>query len=142
MTKWIAPLIMAAAGAVLVAGVLTFAGPCVHDDGTAATCATAAQAVLGAGIVALVAGLAAAFMRSVQAQTILAIAGIVAGIFATIAPGGLFPLCMMQTMRCWTLMRPFAIALGVLIAIASAAVLFGAYVRNRRARKTLRQMAR
>lgn len=142
MKDRIIPLVLAAAGAVLALGMLTFAGPCVHEDGSAAACATAAHAVLAAGIVACVAGLAGAVMRSIPAQAALSIAGIVAGVFATIAPGGLFALCMVQTMRCWTIMRPFALVFGIVIAFAGAAMLFRAYARNRKARKTLRRMAR
>jgi len=141
MKERIAPLLLAAAGAVLALGVLTFAGPCVHDDGSAAACAAAAHAVLAAGIIALIAGFAGAVTRGIQIQTIASIVGIAAGIFATVAPGGLFPLCMMQTMRCWTMMRPFSLVLGVVVAVAGAAMLFSAYARNRQAKKVLRRMA-
>ena len=68
--------------------------------------------------------------------------GIAAGVFATIAPGGLFALRMVQTMRCWTIMRPFALVFGIVIAFAGAAMLFRAYARNRKAHKTLHRMAR
>ena len=136
------PLVLAAAGAFLVVGILTFAGPCVHDDGSAATCAAAAHATLAAGAVALVVGIAAMIVRGVSAQMVLSAIGIVAGAFAIGASGVLFPLCMMQTMRCWTIMRPFSMAFGVIIAVVAVVMLVQALGRRRRARKALRRMAR
>ena len=46
---------------------------------------------------------------------------------ATPVPGSVLPLCSMQSMRCWLIMRPFAIALGaaiVLVAVIQAVLIF------------------
>ena len=99
----------------LVIGSLTFAGPCVHDDGSAAACHVAAHAVTAAGCVGAVAALAALFVRSRVASGAFSLVCAAAGLFAAICPGTLFGLCMMQTMRCWTAMKPFALVCGVLV---------------------------
>lgn len=107
------PLIVGAAlSALLVVGVLTFAGPCVHDDGSHAACYAASQAILVAGIVALVASVASVIVRGGLARGVLAVSVVLASAFAAVSPGVLFPLCMMQTMRCHLMMRPFALVVG------------------------------
>jgi len=112
------PLIVGVAfSALLVVGVLTFAGPCVHDDGSHAACYAASQAILVAGIVALVASAAGAVMRNSLAQGMLAVSVVLASAFAAASPGVFFPLCMMQTMRCHLIMRPFALVVGVVACI-------------------------
>ena len=49
--------------AVLILGMLTFAGPCAHEDGSAGTCLRAQRAVLGVGAVLLVLSLVRIFER-------------------------------------------------------------------------------
>ena len=106
----------------LVVGVMTFAGPCVHDDGTVAACHEAAQAVLVAGAVASALSLAALFVSNGRASGVIALATACCGAFAAAAPGTLFGMCMMQTMRCWAVMRPFALACGALVCIGGLVV--------------------
>ena len=96
---------------------LTFAGPCVHDDGTLAVCHDSFRAVLVAGVIASVLSLASLFVPNRKASGVIALAAACCGAFAAAAPGTLFGMCMMQTMRCWTIMRPFAIACGALVCI-------------------------
>lgn len=142
MKDRVLPLALAIAGALLAIGILTFAGPCLHDDGTVSTCFAASRVVLGAGIAAIIAGLLGAALRSLQAKVTLSIIGICAGIAAVAAPGGLLPLCMMQTMRCWTIMRPYALALGAVIVILAAAFLLATLHRRVRAHKALKPHGR
>lgn len=103
--------------ALLVVGVLTFAGPCVHDDGTQGACFAASQAIFAAAIVALATSVAAVFLKSMRVRGVLSLVAAGAGVLAAASPGTLFPLCMVQTMRCWTVMRPFALVVGIIIAI-------------------------
>lgn len=100
-------------------GVLTFAGPCVHDDGSAAVCHGAANAVLAAGIIGCVAALMSLLARNAKLSGICALIVACCGAFAAAAPGTLFSLCMMQTMRCWTVMRPFALVCGVTLCLCA-----------------------
>ena len=101
----------------LVIGVMTFAAPCVHDDGTLAACHGASQAILIAGVIACILSLAAIFVPNRKASGAAALVAACCGAFAAAAPGTLFGMCMMQTMRCWAVMRPFALACGALVCI-------------------------
>ncbi|MBQ3301453.1 MAG: DUF4418 family protein [Eggerthellaceae bacterium] len=99
----------------LVAGVLTFAGPCAHEDGSHGTCYDTSLFLVGIGCVAAVAAVAALVVRVRFASGALSVVAALAGALAALAPGSLLPLCMMATMRCWTVMRPFAMACGIAI---------------------------
>ena len=111
--------VAAVLAAVLVVGVLTFAGPCVHDDGTAAMCQASQIGIVVAGVVALVSAGVASFVKNGKlAGALLAVAACT-GLFAAFAPGNALPLCMMATMRCHVAMQPFAQFLGVAVAAVS-----------------------
>lgn len=113
----------------VVVGVLTFAGPCVHEDGTRGGCYAASLAIAGLAIAAAGVAVFSMFSTTPQARGMQAIVAAALGMAMAIAPGTVVPLCMVQTMRCWTTMRPFAIALGAaiaLIAIIQAVVSFRA----------------
>ena len=118
-TKRFDPLlaVTAALALLLAAGVLTFAGPCVHEDGSTAACSAASQAILAAAIASFIAAVVSLLLGSRRAQGALSLVAALAGAFAVAIPGGLFGLCMMQTMRCWTAMRPFAMVVGALICL-------------------------
>lgn len=113
----------------LLIGVLTFAGPCIHEDGSGAACHAAWHAVIAAAAVGVVASFAALLLRAPKPAGLASLAAAVAGLFAAASPGTLFGLCMMQTMRCWTAMRPFALVCGgalLLCGLAAAIMLFRA----------------
>lgn len=103
----------------LVLGVLSFAGPCVHEDGSAAACHAARIAIAVDGVVGAIVSLVALFARSSKVVGCAAIFAAAAGLAAAASPGTLFGLCMMQTMRCWTVMRPFALVCGVALVICA-----------------------
>ena len=135
-----APLIAAAILSVLLTvGVLTFAGPCIHEDGTHGACFAASQAILASAFVALVASVVGVVLGNARVRGILSFVAGGAGLFAAASPGLLFPLCMMQTMRCWAIMRPFALIVGILITIcgvvAAVRVLSGKTARQSTRRK-------
>ncbi len=115
------PLFVAAiAGVVLAVGVATFAGPCIHEDGSTSVCSSASHALMVCGVVTFVAGIAGSVAKGGMPAKICSIIAVVAGMVSIIAPGSLFPLCMMQTMRCWTVMRPYSLLCG--IAVVACAV--------------------
>lgn len=101
----------------LIVGIVTFAGPCVHEDGSATVCQGAAHAVVVAGVVACISTLVSLIVRSLKVSGVCVLVAACCGAFAVIAPGVLFGMCMMQTMRCWAVMRPFALACGALVCI-------------------------
>ena len=115
----------------LVAGVLTFAGPCVHDDGTSAACLMASQVLVATGVLAALASLVAFVVRPSAVAGALALVAAVAGAFAVLAPGNIFGLCMMQTMHCWTTMRPFALVCGAALAICALVAAFRLFRRGK-----------
>ena len=100
------------AAVVLVIGLLTFAGPCVHEDGSAAACHAAWVAAVAGGAVGALASLGALLMRKAKSAGCVLLLAAVAGLFSAAAPGTLFGMCLMQTMRCWAVMRPFALVCG------------------------------
>jgi hypothetical protein len=105
----------------LLIGIATFAGPCgVHDDGSVSSCHWAARAVLGVGVVALVLSAVRIFERDEGERRGLDLGVAATGALVAFLPGGLIDLCMMQTMRCHTIMRPFCMGVGVVIALVAA----------------------
>ena len=112
-------VIVAVLAAVLVIGVLTFAGPCMHDDGSTSVCHTAQIAIIGGGVAIAVLAVVSMFLGSSKAVGALLLLAAAGGVFVALSPGTLFPLCMMSTMRCHLAMQPFAQFIGIAIAAIS-----------------------
>lgn len=111
-------IVLTVLSSILLVGILTFAGPCgVHDDGTMSSCYWASRAVLGVGVVLAVISLVRIFERDEGERRGLSFSAALLGVLVAVLPGVLIDLCMMQTMRCHTVMRPFALVMGVLIAV-------------------------
>ena len=109
----------------LIAGVLNFAGPCSHDDGTVATCAQASWGIIGGGVFLLGTALAQLVVESRGARIACAVVCAALGVFIILIPGTILPLCMMETMHCQAVMKPFAQVCGgatVLLSITSIVV--------------------
>lgn len=113
-------IVATALSALLVLGMLTFAGPCAHEDGTAGSCLWAQRAVLGVGAVLLVLSLVRIFERDEGERRGLSLSIGLLGALAACMPGTLIALCTEQGMRCTTTMRPFALVVGVTLAIVGA----------------------
>ncbi len=113
--KWIPALL----SALLVLGVLTVFSACgMKDDGTWMKChgAQTAVAKLGGSMTALF--LLAAVLRNKALKTTLFGLGIVGSVVVFLIPETILPMCMMRTMRCYTVMQPFVRIMGVLIAVS------------------------
>ncbi|MBR1828488.1 MAG: DUF4418 family protein [Atopobiaceae bacterium] len=117
----IAAYALVALSALLAVGVLTFAGPCVHDDGTVGACYGASRVLVGLGACAFVASVVRVLVSNVTVQRVLTALVLVVGAAAAILPGNVVPLCMMSAMRCNAIMHPFGIAVGAGMVLASAA---------------------
>lgn len=114
-------------GVLATMGVLTFAGPCVHDDGGHGMCFDASLAVAVLGGLVAIGCIATLFLRSGKAAGVVALCVAACGALMVASPGTLFGLCMMETMRCWTIMRPFAMLCGIVVvcvALVQAILLF------------------
>lgn len=103
---------------VLVVGIQTFAGPCgVQESGSASSCHWAARAILGAGIVIVVLSIVRVFERDEGERRGLSFAAACVGALVACLPGVLIDLCTVPDARCHVVMQPFAIGLGVAIAL-------------------------
>ena len=107
--------------AVFLLGIRTFAGPCVHEDGSASACTTTGHVLLGVGAVALILGMLRLFGADKRTRRCFDLLLVVAGLALAILPGTALPLCMMATMRCRSLMLPFARVMGAAVAIGAFA---------------------
>lgn len=113
--KWIPALL----SVLLVFGVLTVFGACgMKDDGTWMKChgAQTTVAKLGGAMTALF--LLAALLRNRALKTILYGLGIVGSVVVFLIPETIMPMCMMRTMRCYTVMQPFVRIMAVMIAVS------------------------
>lgn len=114
-------IVTTALSALLVLGMLTFAGPCAHEDGTAGSCLWAQRAVLGVGAVLLVLSLVRIFERDEGERRGLSLSIGLLGALAACMPGTIIVLCTGQGMHCTAVMQPFALVVGVALAVAGVA---------------------
>ncbi len=111
-------LVPALAGLLLTIGVMTVFSACgIKDDGTFMHCHDVQISVaLSGGCIALFSALAA-FLQNRTARTIFNAAALTASVRAFLLPGILMPMCMMRTMRCYTVMQPFVRIMAVICAL-------------------------
>lgn len=107
---------------VLVVGIQTFAGPCgVQESGSASSCHGAARAVLGAGLVVVVLSIVRVFERDEGERRGLSFAAACVGALVACLPGVLIDLCVAPDAHCHVVTQPFAMGLGVAIALVGGA---------------------
>lgn len=100
----------------LAAGVMTLFRACPPaEDGTWMHCHTVQIYLCGLGIAAAVIAAAGLLIRSRSAALVLDLAGAAAACIAALLPGTIMKMCMMDTMRCYAVMQPFARVMGVLL---------------------------
>ena len=99
----------------LCVGVATVLHPCAHDDGSISTCHWAGQRLIGLGCVLTLLALGLFFIPRAKARCSLAVVIALAAFLALLTPGTLMPLCMMDTMRCNSIMKPSAMILSAAI---------------------------
>ena len=94
-----------ALGLILSAGTATLFRACgMKEDGTWMKCHTVQEAVIIAGLIAALWFLTAALIRHHVVRVLF------------------YPMCMLQTMRCYTIMQPFVRIMAAAAAIASAVI--------------------
>jgi hypothetical protein len=104
----------------LVVGVQTFAAACgAHVDGSTGSCSWAARALTGVGVVLLVLSLVRIFELDEGERRGLSLSISLLGVLVACLPGLLIDLCASQAMRCQAVMRPFALAEGVALALVA-----------------------
>ena len=113
-------IILLVLSAVFLIGIRTFFAPCgPKDDGSWMTCHWAGQAITGIAAVLLVISVIHMFVKDAKVKQGLAIAMIPTALFSVILPGNMIGLCMMNTMRCHSVMHPATIVMSVLMIAAA-----------------------
>ena len=111
-------IILTALAAVLMAGLLTFAGPCASQVGKEArSCLWASRALLGVDAVLLIIALVRIFEQDEGERRGLSFASALLGVLIAMMPGTLIALCSDPSTHCNAVMRPFALALGIAVVL-------------------------
>lgn len=120
----LAPLVPAVLSLLLVAGGTTVFAACdPKPDGSWMQCHSCQNTVAaGAGGLALLFG-ASAFVKNRSLRLALQALGVVGAAVTFFIPGGICPMCMMRTMRCYTVFQPFVRIMSVLVAAGGVGVL-------------------
>ena len=108
------------AAVILVLGVQTLFGACgPAEDGSFMNCHYAQLDVFFIGIVLAVLALAAVLIKKRAVCLILFAASAILSVITILIPGTIVHMCMMDTMRCYTLLKPFTTILCIVILILS-----------------------
>ena len=113
----LAGIILTACSVLLVAGALTFAGPCAAHDGVLGPCVWANRMLVAVGVVTTVIGAVRIFELDEGGRRGLSFACGCLGVLIALTPGVVIDLCADPAMPCQTIMRPFALAVGGAIAL-------------------------
>lgn len=108
----------------LAAGVMTLFRACGQgEDGMYMNCHEAQMTVFYISLVMTALSAAGIFIRGRIIKCVFGIAGIIAAVVALLVPEVVIHLCMMNTMRCHALMRPYVIVMSILYIIAECIVI-------------------
>ena len=100
---------------VFFVGIQNVFTPCEpRPDGSWMTCHWAGEALTGAAAVLVVIALVHLVIPRVHVKLGLALAVLPLSVYALLLPGHLIDLCMMETMRCHTVMQPAVTAISLL----------------------------
>lgn len=118
-------IILIVISVVFLIGILTVFAPCgPKEDGAWMSCHWAGHAVAGAAAVLVVLSVIHLFIADAKIKTGISIAIIPVSILAAIIPDGFISLCMMNTMRCHSVMHPAAIVMAILTVAAALLDIF------------------
>ncbi|MDO5107379.1 MAG: DUF4418 family protein [Coriobacteriaceae bacterium] len=111
-------LILTVLAVLLGAGLLTFAGPCAAQAGEeASSCLWASRALIGVDAVLLIIALVRIFEQDEGERRGLSFASALLGVLIAVMPGTLIALCADPSAPCNAVMRPFALVVGVAVAL-------------------------
>ena len=102
-----------------VAGVKSFAGPCVHEDGSFGPCHWAGQALFGLSIVIAAESVIVLWRKDAGLRRGLYLAMMLTAMLGILMPGTLISLCVMESMRCRMIMRPAMLVLYALMLVSA-----------------------
>ena len=104
---------------ILIAGLLLLPGPCAQHGSpdNVPSCYWACRASLGVAAIVAILAIVRIFETDEGARRGLSLACALLGVLVALMPGVIIELCADPTMSCNAIMRPFAIGLGVCIAL-------------------------
>ena len=115
--KTLLKLIPSGLSLLLALGSFTVFSACgIKEDGSWMRCHSAQTTVTICAAVLSACLLLQAFTRQKALRVVLNGIGIAGSIAVFLIPGKLMPMCMMRTMRCYTLFQPFVRIMAVLVA--------------------------
>ena len=113
-----AGIVLTVLAALLIVGLLTFAEPCdVQGSQSPASCFWAFRATLGAGAVLAIISLVRIFEQDEGERRGLSFSAALVGVLIAAIPGGLIGLCSDPSLPCNTVMKPFALCIGIAVAL-------------------------
>ena len=101
------------------AGVKSFAGPCVHEDGSFGPCHWAGHALFGLSIVIAAESVIVLWRKDAGLRRGLYLAMMLTAVLGILMPGTLISLCVMESMRCRMIMRPAMLVLYALMLVSA-----------------------
>lgn len=105
---------------ILLIGTLTVFRACgPKEDGTWMHCHSAQNDIVIAAAILFVVFAAAAVIKNKMISGVFYIVGIAGSLIVILIPGILVHMCMMDTMRCYEFMQPFARVMGVLLILSA-----------------------
>ncbi len=111
-------IFLTAVSAFYLIGIRTLFSACGQkEDGTWMSCHWAGQAVTAIAAVLLVISVMRIIISDVKIRTGLSAAMIPTAVSGIFVPGTLVSLCMMDTMRCHTVMRPFVMIMSAAVSV-------------------------
>lgn len=116
-----AGVVLPVLGLLLLIGAGTFLRPCGHDDEAVSTCYWAGRMIMGLGAVLTAQALGLVLFRDAAARCTLALSMIPVTVLSIWTPGGLIRLCLMDSMRCNSIMRPGVMVISFIMLAAAAA---------------------
>ncbi len=126
-----AGLLRAALSLLLAFGAQTFIGPCLHEDGGRSVCLYAGKMATALGILLFVWAVICLFLKKEAVKSTLAFASLGVSLLTMMLPGGVLPLCGMETMRCHLIMKPSVRILAGLLALLALGECAAYYCRER-----------
>ncbi len=104
----------------LAIGVMTIFSACGRkDDGSWMHCHDVQNAVAVCGLIMTALFALCVFVKNKMIRMLLYLAALAAAVVAFLLPGTIMPMCMMNTMRCYTVMQPYVRIMAVIAALSA-----------------------
>ena len=107
-----------AAGLILAGGTqFVFTACGIHDDGSYGRCHYAQLVTACIGLLVAVGALCSLFLKTREVSLAVSVITFCEALLVLLSPGKIIPLCMMATMHCLTMMKPFTLTMSLVILI-------------------------